>query len=130
VAIHPRHAIQQKDMPVNPVISTLRTCQTFIPKGVSMKHACVYIMASAPNGTLYVGVTSQPVTRVWQHKNGSLGGFTSRYRVHQLVWYEMHEDMTSAIAREKQLKAGSRLKKILLIEALNPSWQDLYATIL
>ena len=95
-----------------------------------MKHACVYIMASAPNGTLYVGVTSQLVTRVWQHKNGSLGGFTSRYRVHQLVWYEMHEDMTSAIAREKQLKAGSRLKKILLIEALNPSWQDLYATIL
>lgn len=95
-----------------------------------MKQPCVYIMASARHGTLYVGVTSQLPARVWQHKTGALGGFTSRYRVHLLVWYEVHEEMLAAIAREKQLKADSRLKKIQLIESLNPQWRDLYEGIL
>ena len=95
-----------------------------------MKQACVYIMASSRHGTLYVGVTSALPARVWQHKNGSLGGFTSRYHVHQLVWFEMHADMLAAIGREKQLKAGSRLKKIELIETMNPQWIDLYENIL
>jgi len=95
-----------------------------------MKTPCVYIMASARHGTLYVGVTSQLPARVWQHKTGALGGFTSKYKVDQLVWYEVHQDMTAAILREKQLKAGSRLKKLQLIEAMNPLWQDLYQSIL
>jgi putative endonuclease len=95
-----------------------------------MKQPCVYIMASARHGTLYVGVTSQLPARIWQHKTGALGGFTSRYGVHLLVWYEVHEEMLAAIAREKQLKAGSRLKKIQLIESQNPQWRDLYEGIL
>ena len=95
-----------------------------------MKNPCVYIMASRRHGTLYVGVTSQLGARVWQHKNGVTQGFTSQYRVHQLVWYEQHETMASAILREKQLKAGSRQRKIDLIEALNPQWLDLYERIL
>jgi len=84
-----------------------------------MKNPCVYIMASRRHGTLYVGVTSQLGARVWQHKNGVTQGFTSQY-----------ETMASAILREKQLKAGSRQRKIDLIEALNPQWLDLYERIL
>ena len=95
-----------------------------------MKQPCVYIMASAKRGTLYVGVTSHPIARVWQHKSGVLEGFTQKYQVKQLVWFELHIDMISAITREKQLKAGSRLKKIQLIESLNPEWDDLYGRIL
>ncbi len=95
-----------------------------------MKHPCVYIMANGRNGTLYVGVTSQLGQRVWQHKTGALGGFTSKYKVHQLVWYERWDDMAGAIAREKQIKAGSRVKKLALIEAMNPQWRDLYSEVL
>ncbi len=95
-----------------------------------MKLPCVYIMANRPQGTLYVGVTSQLPVRVWQHKNKVTGGFTARYGVDQLVWYEVHDSMTSAILREKQLKAGSRQKKLALIEAMNPGWEDLYLTVL
>jgi putative endonuclease len=95
-----------------------------------MKQPCVYIMASARHGTLYVGVTSRLSARVWQHKTGAMVGFTSRYAVHLLVWYEVHEEMLAAIAREKQLKAGSRLKKLQLIENMNPQWRDLYEGIL
>ena len=95
-----------------------------------MKLPCVYIMANRPHGTLYIGVTSQLPTRVWQHKNKVTGGFTARYGVDQLVWYEVHDSMTSAILREKQLKAGSRQKKLALIEAMNPGWEDLYLTVL
>lgn len=91
-----------------------------------MKHPCVYILASKPNGTLYVGVTSILPARIWQHKNNQVQGFTSKYSVHDLVWYEQHETMDSAITREKQLKAGSRQKKITLIESMNPTWSDLY----
>ena len=91
-----------------------------------MKQPCVYILASRRNGTLYVGVTSNLPGRVWQHRNEVVDGFSKRYGVHTLVWYEPHETMESAILREKQLKAGSRARKLWLIEAMNPDWQDLY----
>ena len=94
-----------------------------------MKQPTVYIMASGRNGTLYTGVTSDLVQRVWQHKNGPVG-FTSRYGCKLLVWYEIHEEMIPAIEREKQIKAGSRRKKLALIEAMNPGWIDLYDSII
>ena len=95
-----------------------------------MKMPCVYLLASQPNGTLYVGVTSDLIKRVWQHRNGVIEGFSNKYKLHTLVWFEQHETMESAISREKQLKAGSRKRKVALIESKNPSWSDLYAGIL
>jgi putative endonuclease len=83
-------------------------------------------MASKPNGTLYVGVTSDLVKRVWEHKNDSVDGFTKRYSVHHLVYYELHDDMLSAITREKQLKKWNRAWKLELIETQNPGWNDLW----
>lgn len=91
-----------------------------------MKQPCAYILANRRNGTLYVGVTSNLAGRVWQHKSHCVPGFTQKYNVDNLVWYEVHETMESAILREKQLKAGSRARKLALIEALNPEWHDLY----
>ncbi len=93
------------------------------------KQPAVYILASKRNGTLYVGVTSDLVKRVWGHRNDIVEGFTKRYGVHQLVWYEMHEGMESAIVREKQLKEWKRKWKLELIERTNPNWKDLYSTI-
>ncbi len=90
----------------------------------------VYIMANKRNGTLYIGVTSTPAKRIYEHKTGATKGFTSKYGCSMLVWYELYEDMENAILREKQLKAGSRKQKLELIEALNPDWNDLYETIL
>ena len=90
-----------------------------------MKQPCVYVMASKRNGTLYIGTTSNLIQRVWQHKNDVAEGFTKRYGVHTLVWYEGHETMPSAIAREKQLKEWKRAWKLQLIETINPSWRDL-----
>jgi predicted GIY-YIG superfamily endonuclease len=95
----------------------------------SEKQPAVYIMASERNGTLYTGVTSDLVRRVHQHREGLVQGFARRYRCRLLVYLEVHEDMLSAIAREKQIKAGSRKKKLALIEGLNPQWADLYDTI-
>ena len=95
-----------------------------------MKQPCVYILASRRNGTLYVGVTSNLPQRVWQHKADLADGFSRRYGVHQLVWFERHDTMESAILREKQLKAGSRKRKLDLIERLNPEWRDLFDDIL
>ncbi len=89
-------------------------------------HPCVYIMASSRNGTLYIGVTSDLVKRAWQHKNEIIKGFTEKYTVHLLVWYEVHENMESAISREKALKKWNRIWKLRLIEQFNPEWQDLY----
>ncbi len=86
----------------------------------------VYIMASKRNGTLYVGVTSDLIKRVWEHKNGLAEGFTKRYKVHHLVWYELHETMESAIQRERQMKEWKRKWKLGLIEKMNPTWKDLY----
>jgi putative endonuclease len=93
------------------------------------KQPAVYILASKKNGTLYIGVTSDLVKRLWEHKNKMVEGFTKRYSVHQLVWYELHESMASAIEREKRLKEWRRVWKLKLIESTNPDWQDLYGTI-
>ena len=93
------------------------------------KQPAVYIMASKKNGTLYVGVTSNLVKRIWEHKNNIVEGFTKCYGVHQLVWYELHASMESALAREKRLKDWKRAWKLELIEKNNPDWQDLYSTI-
>jgi putative endonuclease len=90
------------------------------------RQPAVYIMASRRNGTLYVGVTSSLPQRVWQHRTGIIGGFTKLYGCKILVWYELHSTMLEAIAREKQIKGGSRKKKLVLIEAMNPSWRDLF----
>ncbi|MGY4533487.1 putative endonuclease [Pseudomonas sp. TE3786] len=86
----------------------------------------VYILASHKNGTLYIGVTSNPIQRIWQHRNDCIPGFSQTYGVHLLVYYEVHEDMQSAIAREKQLKWWKRQWKVTLIEARNPRWVDLW----
>ena len=94
-----------------------------------MKQPAVYIMASRKNGTLYTGATSALVQRAWQHRENMSKGFTARYGCHRLVWFEAHETMESAILREKQIKGGSRAKKIALIEAFNPEWRDLYPEI-
>jgi putative endonuclease len=91
-----------------------------------VKQPAVYIMASQRNGTLYTGVTSDLVQRVYQHRTRAVPGFTSRYGCKLLVWYEHHDTMESAIAREKQIKAGSRRDKLVLIEMMNPTWRDLY----
>ena len=90
-----------------------------------MKLPCVYILASKRNGTLYLGVTSNLVQRIWQHKNDLVEGFTKRYGVHTLVWFEPHESMESAIAREKAIKEWKRVWKVELIENGNPTWRDL-----
>jgi putative endonuclease len=84
------------------------------------------MLSSQRNGTLYIGVTSDLIKRVYQHREGMVEGFTKRYNIHTLVWYEVHEMMESAIMREKQLKKWSRIAKIRLIEKRNPNWQDLW----
>ncbi len=94
-----------------------------------VKQPCVYILASQRNGTLYVGVTSNLVQRIWQHKSDLVDGFTKKYGVHMLVWYEAHETLESAIAREKALKSWRRKWKLDLIESANPAWRDLYGDI-
>ena len=86
----------------------------------------VYILASGRNGTLYIGVTSQLVQRVWQHKQGLAEGFTKQYGLKTLVWYEQHDTAESAITREKQIKKWERKWKVGLIETENPYWNDLY----
>jgi len=86
----------------------------------------VYILASSRNGTLYTGVTSDIIKRIWEHKNDAVKGFTKRYDVHTLVWYETHETMESAITREKTIKGWKRKWKLELIEKENPQWTDLY----
>ena len=91
-----------------------------------MKNPCVYILASKQNGTLYIGVTSDLVQRVWQHKNGVYEGFTKLHGVDRLVWFEAHDSMESAINREKALKKWRRAWKIALIETSNSLWMDLY----
>ena len=94
------------------------------------RHPCVYIMASDRNGTLYVGVTSDLVGRVWQHREQMVQSFTSRYGVTRLVWYEMHVTMESAILREKRIKKWRRAWKMQLIDEANPSWRDLWPDVM
>ena len=93
------------------------------------KQPCVYLLASQRNGTLYVGVTSDLLKRVWEHKNNVVEGFTKRYGVHSLVWYEPHDTMESAIMREKAIKEWKRAWKLDLIEKANPEWKDLFENI-
>jgi predicted GIY-YIG superfamily endonuclease len=93
-----------------------------------MKQPCVDIVANRRNGTIYVGVTNLP-RRAFEHREGLVKGFSSKYGCKILVWYELHETMADAIAREKQIKAGSRGKKLALIEALNPQSKDLFETL-
>jgi len=85
----------------------------------------VYILASARNGTLYIGVTSNLPKRVWEHKEGIVEGFTKKYGINQLVWFELHQDAMAAVTREKQLKKWERAWKINLIQKQNPLWRDL-----
>ena len=94
------------------------------------KQPAVYILASGHNGTLYIGVTSNLIQRIWQHKNNLVEGFTEKYGVHTLVYYELHGDMPAAIQREKQLKKWNRQWKIDLIEKTNPTWEDLWEKII
>jgi putative endonuclease len=91
-----------------------------------MKYGFVYILASQRNGTLYIGVTSDLLKRVWEHKNKIVKGFTEKYDVDKLVYYEQCEDIMGAIQREKQLKKWNRSWKLKLIEKKNPKWHDLY----
>ena len=97
---------------------------------VKERQPCVYMLASRRNGTLYIGVTSDLIKRIWEHKNNVVEGFTRTYEVHLLVWYELHESMESAIRREKALKEWKRGWKLRLIESRNPEWNDLYPTLL
>jgi len=94
------------------------------------KQFYVYILASKPNGTLYTGVTSNLIQRVWQHKNDVIQGFTRKYNVKTLVYYEVHENAESALTREKKIKRWRRAWKLGLIENSNPEWRDLYEDIL
>jgi putative endonuclease len=90
------------------------------------RQPAVYILASKRNGTLYVGVTSDLQQRAWTHKNDLVEGFTKKYGVHSLVYYELHQEMIAAIAREKQIKKWNRAWKLELIEEQNPDWSDFF----
>jgi putative endonuclease len=90
----------------------------------------VYIVSNKPNGTIYTGVTSDLLKRIYEHKQGVISGFTQKYGCKFLAYYEQCESMVSAIEREKQIKGGSRNKKIVLIENMNPAWLDLYETLI
>jgi putative endonuclease len=90
------------------------------------RNPCVYMMANRMRGTLYVGVTADLAKRAWEHRSGAVEGFTKRYGLHRLVWFEQHEEMEQAILQEKRLKRWRREWKIALVEHTNPSWRDLY----
>ena len=95
-----------------------------------MKRPAIYILASHRNGTLYIGVTTDLTKRTWEHKNKIFDGFTKKYSVHRLVYFEFYEDLLVAFAREKAMKQWNRLWKIKLIESVNPNWNDLYDSLL
>ena len=90
------------------------------------KQPCVYLLASKRNGTLYIGVTSNLPKRIWEHKSKFVRGFTEKYKVDKLVWYELHGTMESAVQREKNIKKWKRRWKLKIIEDMNPEWKDLY----
>jgi len=93
---------------------------------INSKSFCVYIMTNAGNTVLYTGVTNDLRRRVMEHKTGKGGGFTSKYKIVKLVYYECGDDITAALEREKQIKGGSRQRKIDLVNEINPEWQDLF----
>jgi putative endonuclease len=112
---------------IKQIQSFLSQAKTTVEQAVrSEKLPCVYILASNPHGTLYIGVTSDLWSRTAVHKQDLLDGFTKRYGVHRLVYYEMHHTMMMAIRREKQLKKWNRAWKLRLIEQMNPEWRDLF----
>ncbi|MDP2277339.1 MAG: GIY-YIG nuclease family protein [Nitrospirota bacterium] len=94
-----------------------------------MKRFYVYILCNKRNGTLYTGITSDLIKRIYEHKNNLVDGFTEKYNVHRLIWYEIHESAESAINREKQIKKWKRAWKLELIERHNPQWDDLYESL-
>ena len=115
------------------LVAPTKTHATVIPakagiqeNTLNKKQPAVYILASRRNGTLYTGVTTSLVKRVWEHRNDIIEGFTKKYRVHLLVYYELHDDIISAITREKQIKKWNRAWKLELIEKQNPDWRDLW----
>lgn len=91
---------------------------------------CVYILTNKSNNVLYVGVTNNILRRVYEHKEKLEDGFTAQYNLNKLVYYEFYDDMVNAIIREKQLKGGSRIKKMELINKFNPDWKDLYSSLM
>jgi putative endonuclease len=95
-----------------------------------VRQPAVYILANKRNGTLYIGVTRNLQQRVWEHKNDLVEGFTKKYGVHRLVYYELHEDMMAVIRREKQMKKWNRTWKLELVETQNPEWEDLWEGII
>ena len=101
-----------------------------IQRSFMMKKAYVYILASKRNGTLYIGITTDLVKRIYEHKHDLVDGFTKKYKVHHLVYFEEHEDIWQAITREKQIKKWKRKWKLELIEKDNPNWRDLYDEII
>lgn len=94
------------------------------------KRGYIYILFNKRNGTLYTGVTSDLIKRIYEHKNKLVDGFTKKYEVDKLGYYEIFDNITKAIEREKQIKGGSRKKKLMLIESINPNWEDLYDKII
>ena len=97
---------------------------------MSRKYYCVYIITNNRNTVLYTGVTGELIGRIFHHKNKSVSSFSSKYNINKLVYYEIYEDVNQAIAREKQIKGGSRKKKIELVNKKNPDWKDLYGSLL
>ncbi|TDR20457.1 putative endonuclease [Marinicella litoralis] len=97
---------------------------------MEMKNPAVYILTNQRNGTLYIGVTSDLIQRIYQHKSNAVEGFSKKYQTHMLVYFEQHPTMESALLREKQMKEWKRAWKINLIEKLNPFWKDLYQDII
>jgi putative endonuclease len=93
------------------------------------RQPAIYLLTNKPHGTLYTGVTSNLVKRIWEHKNKVIRGYSARYNLTRLVYFELFDEMYEAISREKQIKAGSRGKKLELIESMNPEWKDLYRDI-
>jgi predicted GIY-YIG superfamily endonuclease len=118
-----RHCEERSDEAIHPRNSAEKDKHTL------SREPCVYILANRRQGTLYTGVTSNLAERVFQHREGLTPGFSSRYACNRLVFYERYERMDEAIAREKQIKGGSRARKIALIEAVNPDWKDLYRSL-
>jgi len=94
------------------------------------RQPAVYVLTNKRNGALYTGVTSDLVRRIWEHRHHLVEGFTSQYNVHKLIYFELHDDITQAIIREKQIKKWRRAWKLRMIEAMNPDWKDLYDSIL
>ena len=120
-------ASEAKQSPV--VFLTSWTLYLHIMEYVMTRQPAIYILTNKKNGTLYTGVTSNLPRRIWEHKNKITQGFSAKYKLNQLVYFEVFDEMYLAISREKQIKGGSRKAKIKLIESINQDWKDLYPDI-